>query len=116
VVAADVYAVSPHTGLGGWTWYTGSAAWMYRLIVESLLGFSLDDNTISFTPNLPQEWNEFEFRYRYRNTFYQIKVARDATAAVGSKTVRIQLDGVLTAGDRLVLLDDLREHQVEVSF
>ena len=53
VVAADVYAVPPHTGRGGWTWYTGSAAWMYRLIVESLLGLTLETNKLSFTPCLP---------------------------------------------------------------
>ena len=116
VVAADVYAVSPHTGLGGWTWYTGSAAWMYRLIVESLLGFSLHDNAISFTPNLPEDWHEFQFRYCYRNTFYQIRVVRNPTAPAGSKTIEIQLDGRLVKGERLVLQDDLKEHQVEVMF
>ena len=56
VVAADVYAVSPHVGRGGWTWYTGSAAWMYRLLVENLLGLKLEVNVLHFTPCLPAGW------------------------------------------------------------
>ena len=59
VVAADVYAVSPHIGRGGWTWYTGSAGWMYRLIVESLLGLRLDVDKLRFTPCLPADWFEY---------------------------------------------------------
>ena len=58
VVAADVYAVAPHTGRGGWTWYTGSAGWMYRLIVESLLGVTLENGRLRFAPCLPAEWTE----------------------------------------------------------
>ena len=60
VVAADVYAVAPHTGRGGWTWYTGSAGWMYRLIVESLLGLKLEGDRLHVTPCLPAEWSEFK--------------------------------------------------------
>ena len=74
VVAADVYALSPHTGRGGWTWYTGSAGWMYRLIVESLLGLRLEVDKLCFAPCLPVEWNEFKIHYRYRETVYHITV------------------------------------------
>ena len=74
VVAADVYAVSPHTGRGGWTWYTGSAGWMYRLIVESLLGLRLEGDTLRFVPCLPLEWKTFKVHYRYRETIYHITV------------------------------------------
>ncbi|MBP2672184.1 MAG: glycosyltransferase, partial [candidate division NC10 bacterium] len=56
VVAADIYALAPHTGRGGWTWYTGSAGWMYRLIVESLLGLTLDAGRLRFAPCLPADW------------------------------------------------------------
>jgi len=62
VVAADVYAVPPHTGHGGWTWYTGSAGWMYRLIMESLLGLRLEANCLHFKPCIPADWNEFNLR------------------------------------------------------
>ena len=64
VVVADVYGVAPHTGRGGWTWYTGSAGWMYRLIVESLLGLRSDVDTLSFLPCLPDEWRSYKLHYR----------------------------------------------------
>ncbi len=66
VVAADVYAVAPHTGRGGWTWYTGSAGWMYRLIVESLLGLKLEADKLHIAPCMPPAWNEYKLTYRYR--------------------------------------------------
>jgi cyclic beta-1,2-glucan synthetase len=72
VIAADVYAVSPHVGRGGWTWYTGSAGWMYRLIVESLLGLRLEGETLHIEPCLPADWDGFKLSYRYRETRYQI--------------------------------------------
>ena len=74
VVAADVYALSPHTGRGGWTWYTGSAGWMYRLIVESLLGLRLEVDKLRVAPCLPADWKEFTFHYRYRETLYHISI------------------------------------------
>ncbi|MBN1514759.1 MAG: cyclic beta 1-2 glucan synthetase, partial [Phycisphaerae bacterium] len=66
VVSADVYALSPHTGRGGWTWYTGSAGWMYRLIVESLLGLRLEVDKLHVAPCLPVDWEAFKVHYRYR--------------------------------------------------
>jgi cyclic beta-1,2-glucan synthetase len=66
VVAADVYALSPHNGRGGWTWYTGLAGWMYRLIVESLLGLRLEVDTLHVVPCLPADWKRFMIHDRYR--------------------------------------------------
>src|SRR5207248_10262247 len=74
VVAADVYAEPPHAGRGGWTWYTGSAGWMYRLITESLLGLRLDVNKLYFAPRVPATWNAFKVHYRYRQTVFHILV------------------------------------------
>ncbi len=74
VVAADVYAVSPHTGRGGWSWYTGSAGWMYRLVMESLLGMKRETDRLRFTPCVPESWGSFKVRYRYRETTYHITV------------------------------------------
>ncbi len=68
VVASDVYAVFPHVGRGGWTWFTGSASWMYRLILESLLGMSINTGRMSFAPCLPADWKEFKIRYMFRQT------------------------------------------------
>src|SRR6185436_2227622 len=70
VVAADVYAIPPHTGRGGWTWYTGSAGWMYRLIMESLLGLRLEVDKLRFAPCLPAHWPSYKIHYRYRETNY----------------------------------------------
>ncbi len=111
VVAADVYAVPPHVGRGGWTWYTGSAGWMYRLIVESLLGLRLEIDKLTFEPVVPKDWQEFEMRYRYRETFYNIKLR---PAAEGKKSVI--LDGVLQESSFLLLVDDRVPHEVEVYF
>jgi cellobiose phosphorylase len=111
VVAADVYAVAPHTGRGGWTWYTGSAGWMYRLILESLLGLKLEVDQLRFAPCLPADWDGFKLHYRYRETVYHITVVQ--TRAAEGKT-RITMDGVIQPGDAVSLTDDRVEHAVEV--
>src|SRR5438132_6053984 len=76
VIAADVYAVTPHVGRGGWTWYTGSAGWMYRLIVESLLGLKREGHQLRFEPCLPAAWNLITIDYRYQETTYQITIVQ----------------------------------------
>ena len=112
VVTADVYAVSPHTGRGGWSWYTGSAGWMYRLIVESLLGLRLEVDKLRFTPCLPSDWSGFTMHYRYRETVYHIAV-QHPPAAPGE--TRVTLDGVDQHDKTIPLIDDRQEHFVEVS-
>jgi cellobiose phosphorylase len=107
VMAADVYAVSPHTGRGGWTWYTGSAGWMYRLIVESLLGLRLEVDKLHITPCLPVHWSGYTVHYRYRETVYHITVVQHASGG-------IMLDGVELEGQVIPLLDDHLEHTVMV--
>ncbi len=110
VMAADVYAVPPHTGRGGWTWYTGSSGWMYRLIVESLLGIKLDVNKLRIAPCLPDEWTEFKVHYRYRETVHHITVRRvDTTGDTG-----VFFDDKRSESDAIMLQDDGREHFVEV--
>ena len=108
VISADVYAVAPHTGRGGWSWYTGSAGWMYRLIVESLLGLRLEVDKLYFEPCLPADWPSFNMHYRYRDTLYHITVLQ--TEAEQSVT----LDGVLLTGLAIPLSDDRLEHVIEV--
>ncbi len=111
VMAADVYAVPPHTGRGGWTWYTGSSGWMYRLITESLLGLQLQVDTLWFTPCLPPQWQEFKIHYRYRETFYHITVRN----AGGGKSVnRVVLDGEEQPDKTVRLIDDRNTHDMEV--
>jgi cellobiose phosphorylase len=112
VMAADVYAVPPHTGRGGWTWYTGSAAWMYRLIVESLLGLNLETDKLSFVPCLPATWDGFTMRYRFRETTFHISVTQRREGGPGATTVTV--DGVVTQGEFIPLIDDHHDHFVEV--
>lgn len=111
VVAADVYALSPHNGRGGWTWYTGSAGWMYRLIVESLLGLRLEVDTLRFVPCLPADWKGFKVYYRYRETVYEIAVLQQR-AEYGETSVTV--DGVEQHDKAIPLVDDRQKHSVEV--
>jgi len=111
VVAADVYALSPHTGRGGWTWYTGSAGWMYRLILESLLGLRIEVDKLHFAPCLPAHWKEFKVHYRFRETVYHI-VVRQMLATSGATTLTV--DGVQGNDKAIPLVDDHQEHTVEV--
>jgi len=111
VVAADVYAVSPHTGRGGWTWYTGSAGWMYRLIVESLLGLRLEVDKLRITPCLPADWKGFTLHYRYRETFYHISVSQ---VRGGNGETSVTVDGVEQHDRMIPLVDDRQDHRVEV--
>jgi cellobiose phosphorylase len=113
VVAADVYALAPHTGRGGWSWYTGSAGWMYRLIVESLLGLAREGDRLRFTPCLPATWAAFTMRYRYGATTYEIAV-RQSQAGEGLAATRVIVDGVVQADDSAPLVDDRAEHHVLV--
>jgi cellobiose phosphorylase len=111
VVAADVYAVPPHTGRGGWTWYTGSASWMYRLITESLLGLRLETDKLHFTPCLPAGWTTFKIHYRYRETIYHITLKINNS---GKTVTRILLDGNEQPEKWLPLFDDRNDHNAEV--
>ena len=111
VVAADVYAVAPHVGRGGWTWYTGSAGWLYRLIVESLLGLRLEVDRLHIAPCLPADWNGFKLRYRYRETVYHIVVTQ---LPAGQSETKVTVDGVEQPDPAIPLVDDRREHAVEV--
>lgn len=94
VMAADVYSAPPHSGRGGWTWYTGSAAWMYRLIVESLLGCTVEGDVLHIKPCLKAEWKEYKISYRYFDALYRITVmlTSDGTGA-GERDIALRNDG-----------------------
>lgn len=112
VMAADVYALAPHTGRGGWSWYSGSAGWMYRLLVESLLGLRLEGSRLRLSPCLPADWPEFRMRYRYRATIFNIVVTQmPASSAFAGSTL---VDGIEQADGAILLVDDMAEHQVEI--
>ncbi len=111
-MAADVYSAKGHEGRGGWTWYTGSAGWMYRLLVEDLLGLRLEVDTLTFLPLMPLEWNEYTLHYRYRNTFYHIRVVKMGDQA--TQVHRVVLDGAEQQDRSIHLVDDGMEHPVVV--
>jgi cellobiose phosphorylase len=112
VVAADVYGVAPHTGRGGWTWYTGSAGWMYRLLIETLLGVNREGDQLRLEPRLPSAWDTCKIHYRFRETVYHITFTRLMSDSNDERS--LFLDGQLMAGATLTLMDDRREHEVEM--
>jgi cellobiose phosphorylase len=109
VMAADVYGAVPHAGRGGWTWYTGSAGWMYRLSTESLLGLERHGDTLRIAPLIPEHWPGFTLSYRFGATPYHFDI-RQGAADTGSMT----LAGQVIQGDTLQLIDDGIERWVRV--
>ncbi len=114
VVAADIYSTEPHVGRGGWTWYTGSAGWMYRLVTETLLGLRREGDKLRLEPRVPNDWSSFKIHYRYYETVYHITLRPFAGA--GGKIVQIFADGQQLSGDSISLVDDRGEHHVEIQF
>jgi cyclic beta-1,2-glucan synthetase len=119
VVAADVYGVAPHLGRGGWTWYTGSAGWMLRVALESLLGFSLEEGRrIRLAPRVPDAWPGFVLRYRVPGgeTRYEIRV--ESPAGRAERPTAASFDGAPLAargGVEIPLLDDGALHRVKIT-
>ncbi len=114
VMAADVYTEPPHVGRGGWTWYTGSAGWMYQAGIESILGFRLRGTTLVIDPCIPRAWPGFEISFRYHSSRYQIVVENPRGLTHG--VVSVELDDELLAnnGAAIPLADDGRTHRVRV--
>ena len=114
VVAGDVYAEPPHVGRGGWTWYTGSAGWMYRAGLESILGFRLRGTRLLIDPCIPRTWPSFELVFRYRSARYEIFVENPREVSRG--VVAVEVDGVGLRGDRgIEVRDDGQSHRVHVT-
>jgi cyclic beta-1,2-glucan synthetase len=112
VIAADVYAVVPHTGRGGWTWYTGSAGWMYRLLIETLLGVNREGDQLRLTPRLPKSWTNYKIHYCYYQTVYHITITR--LVADSASANQLFLDGQELAAETIPLVDNRHEHFVEL--
>jgi cyclic beta-1,2-glucan synthetase len=95
VSAADVYSVPPHAGRGGWTWYTGSAGWLYRAGVESILGLRVQADSLVIDPCIPTAWPEFSMTLRYRGAVYEIAVHNPGNVSRG--VMAVELDGAAQA-------------------
>lgn len=113
VIAADVYAVDPYVGRGGWTWYTGSAGWYYRAFIESILGIHLRGNTLIFEPCLAKTLTQYEVSFQYeKGTTYEIIFENKILSNEGH--LQVSVDGVIQKGNTLELIDDGRKHQVNL--
>ena len=112
VVAADVYSTAPHVGRGGWSWYTGSAGWMYRVAIESILGVRLRGDRLSISPCIPADWPGYEIRIRRRSTTWNIRVENPAGIERGASQVTI--DDRPSPHGEISLDDDGRTHRVQV--
>ncbi|HEY4154361.1 MAG TPA: glucoamylase family protein, partial [Puia sp.] len=110
VIAADVYAVENHLGRGGWTWYTGSAGWMYQLLLESFFGLKRNGNKLSFEPCLPDHWPQFTVSYQYGESVYQLDFEQQET---WNKTT-ILLDDAMQEGNAVFLVNDRETHHVRI--
>ncbi|HEX6270207.1 MAG TPA: glucoamylase family protein [Anaerolineales bacterium] len=112
VIAADVYSHPSHLGHGGWTWYTGSATWMTRLIVEKILGLQCEGNHLRIDPCIPKDWREYEIHYRFGKTVYHLRI--ENPLGVNTGVTKLTLDGNLLRDEKIALEDDGHEHDVIV--
>lgn len=118
VMSADVYWTAPHTGRGGWSWYTGAAGWMYRLITETLLGLRREGEYLCVSPCVPETWEQYSIDYQYGDTRYHIVIKRDDSMDGGRLT--LELDGKNVGEDEAVrgvrfrMQDDGGEHTVVI--
>ncbi|MGI8783988.1 MAG: GH36-type glycosyl hydrolase domain-containing protein [Acidobacteriota bacterium] len=111
VVAADIYALKGHVGRAGWTWYTGSSGWMYRVWLEDVLGFKRRGETLLIEPAVSDDWKELTIRYRFGQARYEIRIENpDGGGSVGS----VELDGQRLSDSAIPLRDDGAEHKVLV--
>ncbi len=112
VLAGDVYGQTIHIGRGGWTWYTGSASWLYRIGVDTLLGFRKRGDRLHIDPRIPATWKEYRITYRHGSSTYQILVVNPH--GVESGVARVEMDGAEVVGGEIVLSDDGKKHEVRV--
>jgi cyclic beta-1,2-glucan synthetase len=112
VIAADVYSASSRTGRGGWTWYTGSSGWMYRVGLEAILGIQRVGQTLHIKPCIPKTWGHYQVTYHVGETTYLIRVENPACVNGGVK--QIKLDGIILNGNEIPLGNDGKQHQVNV--
>jgi cyclic beta-1,2-glucan synthetase len=112
VVAADVYTAEGHLGRGGWTWYTGSASWMYRVGIEGIAGLCKRGDTLLMNPCIPASWDQLSLTYRHKSATYVIQITNPSHVERGVRTVTV--DGAAQADQRIPLTDDGATHQVVI--
>jgi cyclic beta-1,2-glucan synthetase len=113
-VCADVYSVPPHVGRGGWTWYTGSAGWMYRAGLESILGFTVENNTLRVDPGGPRTWRDFEIVFRHHQTRYEVLVENPRGGCRGIARLELDKQTLPHGSSTITLVDDGVTHHLRV--
>jgi cellobiose phosphorylase len=111
VIAADVYALTGFEGQGGWTWYTGSAGWMYQLIIEHFIGLKKEGNCLSFAPCIPLSWDQISISYMYMDTIYEISIHNQP---VNGEQIHLLVDGIEQPEGIIRMINDKQKHAVEV--
>jgi cyclic beta-1,2-glucan synthetase len=114
-VAADVYSVAPHVGRGGWTWYTGSAGWMYRAAIEGILGIQRTGACLTVNPSIPSAWPEFQASVTIQGTRYDIHVDNSAGNGHGISAVSMDGTGFACHGGHVSLPLDGQRHSVAIT-
>jgi cellobiose phosphorylase len=112
VLAGDVYSDGMHKGRGGWTWYSGSAGWLYRIALNDILGFRRRGDRLSIDPCIPGDWPHFEIIYRHGSATYKIAVENPEGVQRGVR--RVALDGRILEGKDVALVDDGKQHTIQV--
>jgi cyclic beta-1,2-glucan synthetase len=112
VVAADIYSTRPHAGRGGWTWYTGSSGWLYRLGIEAILGFQRQGDHMKVEPCIPAAWDGYRLTYKNNGTIYNFEVKNPDHVQTGVR--QVLFDGEIIQEKRIPLIQDQSEHRVEI--
>lgn len=109
VIVADIYSEDNLQGKGGWTWYTGASAWFYKIGIENILGFKIENERISIKPNVPKTWNEYKIRYVFGNSIYNVYVKRN-------KIEKFMFNGREIPEKQIKLVDNGRINDIEIGF
>ena len=112
VIVADIYGIEPHVGRGGWSWYTGSSGWIYKIGLEHILGFRVQNDRLYIKPCIPRDWSSYNIEYKYIDTVYTIKVKNPYKLNVGG--IHIQIDGHDIKEEYINLVNDKKMHLVQV--
>lgn len=112
VIVADIYGVEPHTGRGGWSWYTGSSGWIYKIGLEHILGFRVENDKLYIKPCIPRDWSSYSIEYKYIDTVYTIEVKNPHKLNGGE--IRMQIDGRDIKEEYINLVNDKKMHLVQV--
>ena len=111
VIAADIYGALNLAGKGGWTWYTGSSSWMYKAGIEYILGLKIKGNILTINPCIPKEWKEYEIKYKYKSSIYNIKIKNPNGKNTNIETLKI--NGQKQEDKQIYLIDNGKIYDIE---